>query len=247
MSLAEIITSLAEYDTSLIAETIGHIDSTPPQDWSMGYTIQCLRPEATPTVGVAVTLEIDSSTPGNEWDFQDFFDQYKAIEKMSVPTVLVVKAVGARPEHECVMGDGLAKALVTIGCGGIVTDGGVKDLEGMDGIPFGIYARGRTPHCCPWRFRNPSKPVEVGGITVRPGDVIHANKQGVIKIPPSALEILPERAAAMLAFEHRAHAIFRQPSSFASIDEKRLMVSALLPEYGFKSAEWTRQGMGKKS
>ena len=94
-----------------------------------------------------------------------------------------------------------------------------------------VYARGTTIHHCPLRFRAFDRPVEVGGITVRPGDVISANSEGVIRIPASCLEALPERATAMRAFEHEAHRAFRRTDWSAA--EKRDFVLGLLGKYDF--------------
>ena len=42
------------------------------------------------------------------------------------------------------------------------------------------------------------RPVQVGGLTVRPGDLIHADKHGVLLIPP---EVAPELAQMAREFE----------------------------------------------
>jgi len=145
--------------------------------------------------------------------------------------ILVVKVVGSRPDHECVAGDGMAKMLFSLGCVALVTDGGVRDVAGMLTVPFAAYCRGVTIHHCALRWTRIQAPVEVGGITVNPGDVIHANAEGVIKLPAAALERLPERAAAMRAFEHRTPCLWPQPG--ISIEAKRQGVLAYLAEYGF--------------
>jgi regulator of RNase E activity RraA len=81
------------------------------------------------------------------------------------------------------------------------------------------------------RWTSAQKPIGIGGITVSPGEVIHANAEGVIKLPAAALEKLPERAAAMRAFESRTHALWRQPG--VSIEEKKKGVMEYLVEFGF--------------
>jgi len=231
--LAISINELREFDTALLANTIGYIDPTPPHEYYMGQSISCLTPTLGPSVGVAVTCELESSTPNVPADWDLYWKQVEEISRMSVPAVWVVKTVGSRPEHECVLGDGMAKTLYSAGCIAVVTDGGARDLHAFPSIPFAAYGTGKTIHHCPIRFHRINQPVEVGGIKIRAGDVIHANAEGVIRIPASCLQQLPERAVAMRAFEQDAHRHLRRTDLSAL--EKRDLVNALVGKYGFGS------------
>ena len=226
MSIKTLIEQLGDFDTALIANTIGYIDKTPVHEWYMGGSIASQTPSVGPTVGIAMTCEVDSSTPVGAPGLELYYELLEAIKQSGMPVVVIAKAVGSRPDHECIIGDGMAKMFNSVGCVGFVTDGGVRDIEGILTVPFGVYARGRTIHHCAVRFKRINAPVEVGGITVKPGDLIHANAGGVIKIPASATERLPAYAAEMRAFEHEAHCVFRQTT--LSIPEKRRAVEALV-------------------
>lgn len=228
---ASVLRQLLEFDSALLANTIGYIDPTPADQLYMGGSIQCQTPGIGPMVGIAATCEMDSSTPGSDWNWEPHYEQLGQMREMQGPLVWVVKAVGSRPDHECVLGDGMAKMLHSVGCTGVVTDGGLRDVAGFLTIPFHAFAKGRVIHHCPLRIRSINRPVEVGGIVVNPGDVIHGSAEGVIRIPPVCLEALPERAAKMRAFEHEAHFVLRQPD--IAPREKREKVLALLRDYGF--------------
>lgn len=197
----------------------------------MSGQIQSVTRSLGPTVGVAVTCEIDTSTPGATPEWDAYYNQINEISNMKVPAVWVAKTVGSRPDHECVLGDGMGKTLFAAGCIGVVTDGGVRDVHGLLSIPFAAYCRGTTIHHCAIRFLKSGEPVEIGGITIRPGDVLHANTEGVIRIPSSCLKELPARATQMRAFEHAAHCILRRTD--LAVAEKRQRVGQLLAEYGF--------------
>ena len=231
MITKSLLEQLAEFDTALLANTIGYIDPTPPEQWYMGSMIQSLTPVLGPTVGVAAICEVDTSTPGGDPDIDEFNRQLAEFDRSELPIVWVAKAVGSRPEHECVMGDGMAKHLTSVGCIGIVTDGGVRDVDGLLSTSFAAYARGVVIHHCALRIRHAEKPIEMGGITVASGDVIHANKEGVIKIPLTCIEQLPERAVAMRAFEHDGHAQLRRTD--LDLAAKQKMAGERKERYGF--------------
>ncbi|MSO21744.1 MAG: RraA family protein [Acidobacteria bacterium] len=233
MSLMGTLEALRDFDTALLANTIGYIDPTPAQEYYMGGFIQSVTPSLGPTVGVAVTCELDTSSPGGEPALDGYWRQLESMGRTREPIVWVVKTVGSRPDHECVLGDGMAKTLYAQGCVGVVTDGGVRDVNGLLSIPFAAYCRGTVIHHCALRFRRVDEPIEIGGITIRSGDVIHANHEGIIRIPTGCLEILPAKASQMRAFEHDAHCVLRQTD--ISLGDKRQRVVDLLGDYGFRS------------
>jgi len=241
--LAVAINELREFDTALLANTMGYIDPIPPHEYYMGKSISCLTPTLGPSVGIAVTCELESSTPNVQADWDLYWKQVDEIAKIPVPTIWVVKTVGTRPDHECVLGDGMAKTLHAAGCIAVVTDGGARDLHAFPSIPFAAYGTGKTIHHCAIRFRQINHAIEVGGITIRPGEVIHANAEGVIRIPKSCIEKLPERAVAMRAFEQDAHRHLRRTDLTAT--EKRELVNSLVGKYGF--APGAKKGTRKRA
>lgn len=221
---------LRDFDTALLANTIEQID---PQSRSfyLSGAIQSVTPSLGPTVGLAFTCELDSSTPGGQADVDAYWQQLQAMAEARLPAVWVVKTVGARPDHECVIGDGMAKTLYSVGCIGLVTDGRVRDVPGLLTTPFAAYARGTVAHHEALRFRSPGVPVEIGGVEIRSGDVIHASAEGVIRLPATSLDRLAGCAVKMRAFEHHAHMALRR--SDLSLTEKRQLVRRLLTEHGF--------------
>lgn len=194
--------------------------------------IQSVTPTLGPTVGVALTCTLDSSTPGNRADTKAYWRQLEEMTAAGIPIVWVVQTVGARPDHECVIGDGMAKTLHAAGCVGLVTNGRVRDVNGLLSTPFAAYCQGTISHHCALRFQDPGEPVEMGGVTIRPGDVIHANAEGIIKIPPTCLDRLPEAAVRMRAFEHDMHRMLRRTDLPPA--EKRRRVGAMVAQYGLQ-------------
>jgi len=231
MSLISTIQHLRDFDTALLANTISTIDATPAHEFYMDGSVQSATPALGPSVGVAVTCEMDSSSPGSDYDLASYWQQLEQMEQMDEPVLWVVKAVGSRPGHECVLGDGMAKILDSIGVVAAVTDGGVRDVSGLQTVGFAVYCTGTVIHHCALRIRSVNQPVEMGGITIHPGDVLHANNEGVIRIPPSCLDALPDAAARMRAFEHEVHGTWRRKD--LTIDEKRRLVLKVGRKFGF--------------
>jgi 4-hydroxy-4-methyl-2-oxoglutarate aldolase len=230
-ALKQTLAALREFDGALLANTVGYIDPTPAHECYMGGSIQPMTRMEGSTIGVAVTCEMDSSSPNRAAEVDGFWRQLDEIQATGLPVIWVVKSIGPRPDHECVAGDGMGKALHASGCVGIVTDGRVRDLKGLAGIPLPVFAKGISIHHSPMRIPRINCPVEVGGITVRPGDILHGSAEGVVRIPKTCLNKLAEAAIRMWGFERDAHAIFSRPDLTAT--QKKERVLEILAAYKF--------------
>jgi 4-hydroxy-4-methyl-2-oxoglutarate aldolase len=75
------------------------------------------------------------------------------------------------------------------GLAGMVIDGGARDVEELEEIGFPVWSRSLTPATSVGRYVPVSKnvPVTCGGVVVRPGDWIVADKTGVVVVPVEAL------------------------------------------------------------
>jgi len=75
------------------------------------------------------------------------------------------------------------------GLSGLVTDGGCRDIEGMEEVGLPVYAAGTCLYG-PGSVIRPvasNVPVTCGGIEISPGDVVAADVNGVMAFPAEAL------------------------------------------------------------
>ena len=72
-----------------------------------------------------------------------------------------------------------------LGCGGVITDGSVRDI-GMMAPGFFVLAGSIMPSHVHADIVGFDAPVTVMGLTIRPGDLIHADRHGMAIIPAAA-------------------------------------------------------------
>ena len=209
MDLA-LIEQLREFETPLVAEGLGALGCSELHRYYMGGEIRMLTETPQPVVGVAVTLEVDTSTPQLEADTRVLYDALDEIALTKIPAILVLKAVGSRPQHECVLGDGVAKMAQAVGCCGAIPDGGVRDLAGITSVGFGVFARGPVANHATFVLRKPEGSIEVGGIQVSDGDLVHADSNGVHLVPPAYHPMIVEACILSRDFETRVHTFMRR-------------------------------------
>ena len=81
-------------------------------------------------------------------------------------------------------GELLATSAVKLGVRGVILDGTVRDADALEALGLPVYARGLCPNGC-----NKDGAGEVGaiiacgGVAVRPGDIIVADRDGVTVVP----------------------------------------------------------------
>ena len=181
--------ALRQIDTPTVANAIEPFDVRGNTEGFMGWDIKCMFPELGVMVGYAVTATLDTTTPGRPHDDEARTRYYEAINDSPKPVVVAFKDVGPRPHHGCHCGDGMARSAMRLGAIGVVTDGGVRDVEAVRTLGFHYFAPGAVPAHGNFGFSDAQVPVEISGVVVNPGDIIHADVNGVITIP---LEIASE-------------------------------------------------------
>ena len=101
-------------------------------------------------------------------------------------------------------GELVATSAVKIGVCGVIVDGTVRDAEALQALALPVYARGLCANGC-----NKDGPGEVGaiiscgGVAVRPGDIIIADRDGVAVVPLEDAAEVAKLAVAQVEREER--------------------------------------------
>ena len=175
--------ALRKIDTPTIANAIEPFNVRSDTDGFMGWDIRCLFPEMGVMLGYAVTATLDTTTHGRQHARETRYKFFEAIEASPQPAVLALKDLSSKPKHGCHFGDGLATVSMRLGAIGLVTDGGVRDVDTVREMGFHYFAPGMVPAHGNFGFMEAQVPVRVGGVLINPGDLIHADANGVVTIP----------------------------------------------------------------
>jgi len=198
----EQIRKLRNIDTPTVSNAIERFCLRPLNEGFMGMEIRCLFPELGVMVGHALTLTVDTTTIGKQKKL-DLPEMLQAIRETPKPVVLVIKTVGLRPGHSCAFGDLMAAVSKQMGAVGLVTDGGVRDLKNIRKMRFHLFARGVVPSHGTFSIKEINVPVNISGVEIQTGDLIHGDENGVIKIPWECVDKLPEIAQELLTQEKK--------------------------------------------
>jgi regulator of RNase E activity RraA len=154
-----------------------------------------LRPDESRRVGPAFTLRFvpareDLATPAS-WSSP--VSTRAAIEAMPEGCIAVVDAMGVTDAG--IFGDILCQRMKERGVEALVTDGVLRDLEGVLGTGLPVFARGAAapPSVAGLTFVAWQQPVGCGGVAVFPDDIVVADRDGAVLIPAAYLdEVLAE-------------------------------------------------------
>lgn len=124
-----------------------------------------------------------------------------AIEAMAPGSFAVIDAMGVTDAG--VAGDVLCGRMARRGVAGLVTDGAVRDIAGVEQSGLAVWSRG-TASPAPGNaltFVDWGLPVACGGVTVFPGDLIVADRDGAVVIPQALAEQVATDAAEIERFD----------------------------------------------
>ena len=176
---------LRAIDSPTIANAIEHFKVRPRVSGYTGAEIRCLIPGLGSMVGYAVTCRGDSTTEGK--DRREHTALYQAIFALQpLPAVVVIGDDGdpGKIDLSCHAGEMMATTMKRVGAVGLVTNGGLRDIHEVTALGgFHYYARGLVVAHGQPSIYDVGATVNVAGMEVRPGDLLHGDENGITVIP----------------------------------------------------------------
>jgi regulator of RNase E activity RraA len=159
-----------------------------PKRRGYGYTtshLHCTRPQLPPIVGFARTASIRAAHPSDLSGAaaRDLSDAYYAyIDQGPKPSVVVMQDLDGNGGYGSFWGEVNSNVHRGFGSVGLVTDGCVRDLPDI-AADFQMLAASVLPSHAYIHVVDYARPVDVAGMRVRDGDLIHADQHGAVVIP----------------------------------------------------------------
>jgi 4-hydroxy-4-methyl-2-oxoglutarate aldolase len=228
------IESLSRLSSCQVADAIETFDIRLRNEGFMDSSLRCLFPSLPPMTGYAVTARIRTSEPPMAGKaYPDRTDWWTYLLTIPAPRVVVLEDRDRSPGFGSCAGEVHAHIFKALGCVGLVTNGAVRDLEGAESIGFRFFAAHVAVSRAYYHMVDFGMPVEVGNLKVRPGDLLHGDRHGVVSIPASIAREVPAAAARVAGLERRVLEAADSPHS--SLEELREAVQQFVQEDQFRS------------
>jgi 4-hydroxy-4-methyl-2-oxoglutarate aldolase len=175
--------ALRRLNTPTVSNAIETFNIRPRSEGFMDPSIRCIFSEMGVMVGYACTATISAKEPAPPGLHVSRFEQWDNILSIPVPRVMVIHDLDDPPAVGSYWGEVQSNIHRALGCVGTVTDGSVRDLDEVRELGFHFFAAHVSASHAYVHLVDFGQPVKVGGLTVHPGDLIHADQHGVLMIP----------------------------------------------------------------
>ena len=175
--------ALRQLNTPTISNAIEIFKIRPRSEGFMDASIRCIFPEMGVMVGYACTATIAAREPAPPGLHVSRFEQWDNVLSIPAPRVMVIHDLDDPPAVGSYWGEVQSNIYRALGCVGTVTDGSVRDLDEVCELGFHFFAAHVSVSHAYVHLVDFGQPVKVGGLTVHPGDLIHADQHGVLVIP----------------------------------------------------------------
>ena len=208
----ELLDSLSQLDACILANAIESFHARLRNEGFVDHTVHCLSPHLQPMVGYAATLKIRGSAPptagGSYSDKPDWWDYVLSLPS---PRVLVVQDAASRPGLGAWIGVVEMNILHALDCVGVVTNGAVRDVPAAESAGFHLFASNVSVSRAYTHVVEIGGPVDIGGLRIRSGELLHGDQHGVQSIPLDIAAQVPQAAAQIRSKEEALVALCRSP------------------------------------
>jgi regulator of RNase E activity RraA len=170
----------------------------------------CRYPHMPPVLGYAVTLKVRTAAPPSRGaTFLQDNVWWDALLAVPAPRIVVLQDMDRLPGAGALIGDMHASILKTLGCVGVITNGAVRDVTRIEAFDFQMYSKTLSVSHAYSHIVHVGGPVQIGSLEISPGDLIHGDCHGIVRIPrelatriPATANALRKKEEAIMAYCH---------------------------------------------
>ncbi len=214
---------LKTLDTCTVSNAIERKNVRLRNEGFVAGALRCRFPNFQPMLGYAVTGRIRSSSPPMRgpcyYDRMDFWEYVTTIPK---PRVIVLEDVDHRPGLGAFFGEIHAIIGLALNCVGYVTNGAVRDLPAVKSLGFHLFSGNVSVSHAYAHLVDFGESVEIGGLKISPGELIHGDCHGVQTIPLEIAAQILEEAAKIVSSEKELKKYCQSPEFSLDGLSKRL-------------------------
>jgi regulator of RNase E activity RraA len=201
---AEDLEALRKLSTPTICNAIEQFNVRPRNTGFFNNEIKCVFPQFGPMVGFATTATIRAERPDAKPDpLLTRWKYWTHILSQPAPRIAVIEDLDDPPAVGSLWGDVNANTHKALGAIGTITNGGVRDLDEVEELKFHFFAAHVIPSHAYVHIEEVGIPVKVGGLIIKPGDLIHADQHGITTVPIEIARDIPRAAREVAEREAR--------------------------------------------
>ena len=223
ISYENCIDYLKTVDTPTLSNAIELLRVRPNYEGFMPLVIRCLFPEFGRMCGYAVTAQVETVTQMEPRDQRVFLSLYQELAKSPKPAVIALQEVGSHPEYAAHCGEVMGTIFTRLGAIGLVSDSGVRDIPEVRALGFQYFAQGAVASHAYFRIVQVGVPIQICGVVVKPGDLLHGDENGVMVVPRTRIEDLPGAVEQVRSRERELLSFVRSPEFTLEGLEKRIV------------------------
>jgi len=221
------INQLRSFDTCVISDAIETFGVRLRNEGFATAGFRCLFKSFPSMVGYAATCKVRSADPpmvGSR--YIERTDWWKHITSVQSPRVVVMQDIDEHPGTGAFLGSAHVNILKALGCVGAVTNGAARELPGIEASGFQVFAGRLAISRAYIHVVEYGGPVEVGGLTIQPGDLLHGDRHGIINVPQNMATELPAVASRIMEKKQLVIDLSKKPG--ATVEELSRALEDLL-------------------
>jgi regulator of RNase E activity RraA len=143
--------------------------------------------------------------------YYDHIEWWHYLLTIPPPRVVVLQDFDHRPGFGAIFGEIHARICRALGCEALITNGAVRDLPEIEPLGIQVFSGTVSVSHAYAHIVDFGNHIEIGGLGIKPGDILHGDRHGILSVPPQLVAELPSMAEQIRSEERELFDLTEDP------------------------------------